>query len=63
MDDTEMMYLVDEFFSPVHERVIRYNDQKFALRWPAAPAVISDKDRNQADFDPTWHLAQRSSCT
>jgi dTDP-4-dehydrorhamnose 3,5-epimerase len=63
MDDTEMMYLVDEFFSPAHERVIRYNDQKFALRWPTAPAVISDKDKDQPDFDPAWHLVHEVLCT
>jgi dTDP-4-dehydrorhamnose 3,5-epimerase len=62
-DDTEMMYLVDEFFSPAYERIIRYNDPKFMLQWPAAPTVMSDKDKNQADFDPAWHLAQRASCT
>jgi dTDP-4-dehydrorhamnose 3,5-epimerase len=62
-DDTEMMYLVDEFFSPAYERIIRYNDPKFMLQWPAAPTVMSDKDKNQADFDPAWHLAQRASRT
>jgi dTDP-4-dehydrorhamnose 3,5-epimerase len=56
MDDTEMIYLVDEFFASASERVIRYNDPKFALRWPQAPTVISDKDRNQPDFDAAWHL-------
>jgi dTDP-4-dehydrorhamnose 3,5-epimerase len=62
-DDTEMMYLVDEFFSPEYERIIRYNDPNFMLQWPAAPTVMSDKDKNQADFDPAWHLAQRASRT
>ena len=55
-DDTEAFYFVDEFYAPDYERCIRYNDPKFALEWPAAPTVISDKDRNQSDFDPVWHL-------
>jgi dTDP-4-dehydrorhamnose 3,5-epimerase len=55
-DNTEALYFVDEFYAPTHERCIRYNDPRFNLSWPAAPEVISDKDRNQADFDPTWHL-------
>jgi dTDP-4-dehydrorhamnose 3,5-epimerase len=56
IDDTETIYFVDEFYSPEHERGIRYNDQKFELRWPATPTVISDKDKSLPDFDPAWHL-------
>ena len=56
VDDTETIYLVDEFYAPERERCIRYNDPKFALRWPVPPRVISDKDRRQPDFDPVWHL-------
>ena len=56
VDATEAFYFVDEFYSPEHERGIRYNDPKFSLQWPAAPAVISDKDKNQRDFYPAWHL-------
>ena len=55
-DDTEAFYFVDEFYAPERERCIRYNDPKFGLRWPANPTVISDKDKNQANFDPAWHL-------
>ena len=54
--DTEAMYLVDAFYAPDAERGIRYNDPRFAVPWPAAPVVISDKDRTQRDFDPAWHL-------
>ena len=55
-DDTEAIYFVDEFYAPERERCIRYDDPKFALRWPAAPSVVSDKDKSQTDFDPAWHL-------
>jgi dTDP-4-dehydrorhamnose 3,5-epimerase len=55
-DDTEVIYFVDEFYSPEHERGIRYNDPRFNLQWPEAPVVISDKDKGQPDFDPAWHL-------
>jgi dTDP-4-dehydrorhamnose 3,5-epimerase len=57
-DDTETFYFVDEFYTPERERCIRYNDPKFALKWPGTPVVISDKDKNQADFDTSWHLGQ-----
>ena len=56
-DDTEAFYFVDEFYSPERERCVRYNDPKFAMKWPETPSVISDKDRNQPNFDATWHLS------
>lgn len=55
-DDTEAFYFVDEFYAPETERCIRWNDPRFKLPWPHGPSVISDKDRNQKDFDPAWHL-------
>lgn len=55
-DDVEAMYLVDEFYAPEQERGIRWDDPRFAIAWPIAPVVISDKDRAHRDFDPAWHL-------
>lgn len=57
-DDTEAFYFVDEFYAPGTERCVRWNDAKFRIEWPREPVVISDKDRNQKDFDPAWHLGQ-----
>ncbi len=56
--DTEAFYLTDEFYSPEHERGVRWNDPKFAIDWPAEPVIISDKDRDRQDFDPTYHLGE-----
>ena len=55
-DETEAIYLVDEFYAPDHERGIRWNDPKFGIDWPIDPVVISDKDRNFPDFDTAYHL-------
>jgi dTDP-4-dehydrorhamnose 3,5-epimerase len=55
-DDTEALYLVDEFYSPEHERGVRWDDPKFGIQWPVAPVVMSDKDRAYRDFDAAWHL-------
>ena len=55
-DDTEIIYLTSQFYSPEHERGIRYNDPKLGIRWPMEPAVISDKDRSHPDFHPETHL-------
>jgi dTDP-4-dehydrorhamnose 3,5-epimerase len=49
-DDTEATYLVSEFYEPAAERGLRWNDPSFNIRWPAEPAVISDKDRSWPDF-------------
>ncbi len=54
--DTEAFYLVDEFYAPEQERGVRWDDPRFAIRWPLAPSVLSDKDRAHRDFDPAWHL-------
>ena len=55
-EDSEALYLTDAFYAPEAERGVRWNDPKFAIEWPAQPAVLSDKDRDQRDFDPDWHL-------
>jgi dTDP-4-dehydrorhamnose 3,5-epimerase len=56
-DDTEAFYFVDEVYAPDCERGIRWNDPRFHLAWPIAPVGLSDKDANQRDFDPAWHLS------
>jgi dTDP-4-dehydrorhamnose 3,5-epimerase len=53
---TETLYLVSAFYSPERERGIRWDDPHFAIKWPAEPVVVSDKDRNHPDFDPALHL-------
>ena len=55
-DDTEAFYFVDEFYAPEYERGVRWNDPYFRLMWPIPPAILSEKDANHRDFDPTWHL-------
>lgn len=55
-DDTEALYLVDAFYAPDRERGIRFDDPRFAIPWPIAPTVVSDKDRAHRTFDPAWHL-------
>lgn len=55
-DDTEIIYFTSEFYSPAHERGIRYNDPKLGIQWPMEPRVISDKDLKHPDFTPETHL-------
>ena len=36
-DDTEALYLVSEFYSPEHERGLRWDDPLIAIQWPFQP--------------------------
>ena len=50
-DETEVTYLVSEFYAPHAERGVRWNDPTFNIEWPIAePAVISEKDLSWPDF-------------
>ncbi|HXH38961.1 MAG TPA: dTDP-4-dehydrorhamnose 3,5-epimerase [Thermoanaerobaculia bacterium] len=48
-DDVEVVYQVDSFYSPGHERGLRYDDPVLGIRWPETVTVVSEKDR-------TWPL-------
>lgn len=56
VDDTEIVYFVTEYYDQMHERCIRWNDLRFSIPWPFEPAMISEKDTNQCDFVPQYHL-------
>lgn len=58
-DDTEVFYMVSAFYAPDRERGVRFDDPRFAVSWPLAPIIVSDRDRQHPDFDPIWHLDQR----
>jgi len=50
--DTVIHYYMSEFYNPESYRGFRYNDSFFDFRWPAIPAVISEKDLSYPDFKP-----------
>ena len=54
-ENTEAFYLVTEFYSPEHERGLRWNDPKINIEWPIEPIIISDKDKIHRDFDINYH--------
>jgi len=45
--NTELMYKVDQYYSPEHDRGILWNDSELAIDWPVSAPVLSDKDRQQ----------------
>jgi len=51
-DDTEVLYLVTEFYTPNAERGVRWDDPAFKIEWPIANPILSPKDTVHADFQP-----------
>ena len=45
--DTEILYKVDNYYAPEHDRGILWNDPAIGIAWPVsnAEAELSDKDR------------------
>jgi dTDP-4-dehydrorhamnose 3,5-epimerase len=51
-DETEVFYMVSEFYVPDAEGGIRWNDPGFSVKWPeGGPKFISQKDRGWKDYD------------
>jgi dTDP-4-dehydrorhamnose 3,5-epimerase len=49
-DNTEVFYQMSEFYAPECARGIRWNDPAFAICWPPAERIISERDQQYADF-------------
>ena len=49
-DNTEIYYLVTEFYNRELESGLRYNDPELAIDWPIEVKEISEKDNSHLDF-------------
>lgn len=50
-EEAEVFYQVSQFYSPGHERGVRWNDPVFKIDWPIdGDVVISEKDNNWPNF-------------
>jgi dTDP-4-dehydrorhamnose 3,5-epimerase len=47
--DTDVLYQISPAFQPGHEAGVRWDDPAFAIAWPAAPQVISERDAGYPD--------------
>ncbi|MFT4412447.1 dTDP-4-dehydrorhamnose 3,5-epimerase [Fredinandcohnia humi] len=49
--NTQILYKVDEYYSPEHDRGIYWNDPQLNIQWPVTTPILSDKDKNQPLLD------------
>lgn len=52
-DNTEVLYQISDFYAPEFARGLRWNDPQFAILWPEEVSVISHRDQNYQDYDPS----------
>ena len=52
VDDSEVLYLMTEFYAPEMARGVRWNDPMFGVEWPIADPTISERDATYPDFRP-----------
>ena len=50
-DNSEIIYMVSEFYSKENERSLLWSDEIVAIQWPAQPVIISSKDAVAAKFN------------
>ena len=55
--NTEVVYKVNRYYSPEHDRGLQWNDPELGIAWPVeeSAALLSDKDRRQPRFAELPH--------
>ena len=49
-DDTLVFYQMSHVYEPSAAAGVRWNDPAFGIKWPFAPTVMAERDRNYPDF-------------
>jgi dTDP-4-dehydrorhamnose 3,5-epimerase len=55
LDDTDVVYLMTEFYRPELADGVRYDDPCFGIRWPLPISRIAERDASYPDFDAVQH--------
>ncbi len=50
-DDSEVLYLMSDFFAPALSDGVRWDDPAFGIDWPLPLSEISERDANYPDFN------------
>lgn len=45
-ENSEFQYKVDQYYSPEHDRSIRFDDPEIGVDWKITNPIVSDKDKN-----------------
>lgn len=51
-DDSEVLYMITEYYTPAAARGMRWDDPAIGLTWPHPVSVISARDAAYPDFRP-----------
>lgn len=60
-DDTEILYSVDNFYQPMAERSILWNDPDISIDWPICAPIMSPKDKESPYLKDTNAYILRES--
>ncbi len=50
VDGTEVFYQMSELYHPAYVHGVRWDDPEFKIAWPLPGPILSDKDRQYANF-------------
>jgi len=53
--NTDIIYMMSDYYRPVLQDGVRFDDPAFGITWPLPIASISPRDRDYPDFDPNGH--------
>jgi dTDP-4-dehydrorhamnose 3,5-epimerase len=51
-DNTEVTYMMTDFYEPKYARGVRWNDPAFGIVWPDDERTIIERDNSYPDFGP-----------
>jgi dTDP-4-dehydrorhamnose 3,5-epimerase len=52
VDDSEVSYMMTDFYEPQYARGVRWDDPAFGVVWPPDERVIIERDNGYPDFGP-----------